>query len=557
MPVRADRTATRAERLAQPLATDVVEELAISHGVCIRPVAQRRTDMRTGTTEVVPIPCGSTREARCPSCATKARALRATQCREGWHLTAEPVQRRTDPTGELLEIAGYRAELEAARVQAGPSLADQLDAAIAEADAWLADTGARGTAATRSEDGTGDGTAPARRTRSTRRRQDSPDLPRLPVDGRTLGTVYAGRDGREWRPSMFLTLTMPSYGRVRSDGTPVDPARYDYRRAARDAIHFAALVDRFWQNLRRCVGWDVQYFAAVEPQRRLAPHLHAAVRGVIPRAILRQVVAATYHQVWWPPCDEPVYPLHRLPRWESDASAYVDPDTGDPLPTWGDALDELDADSQAKPVHVLRFGAQVDAQGIIGGSGDAGRRVGYLIKYITKDVAACHTAGTDTQRAHLDRLTDALRYEPCSDRCANWLLYGVQPDHAKAGLVAGRCTGKAHRRDNLGHAGRRVLVSRKWSGKTLSDHRADRRAHVLTTLKTAGIGVPAIDPAHADRWDWSPVRRTDPDHPARGSLLLRAVAERFTWRQQYRAALAAIDGGGGIPATDPAAVAAA
>ncbi len=86
---------------------------------------------------------------------------------------------------------------------------------------------------------------------------------------------------------MFVTLTCDSYGRVRDDGTPVDPSLYDYRRAARDAVHFAALVDRWWQNLRRCVGWDVQYFATVEPQKRVAPHLHAAIRGSIPHELLR------------------------------------------------------------------------------------------------------------------------------------------------------------------------------------------------------------------------------------------------------------------------------
>ena len=81
---------------------------------------------------------------------------------------------------------------------------------------------------------------------------------------RTVGRVFAGR----YRPSTFLTLTLDSYGRVDSDGAAVDPDRYDYRRAARDAIHFPALVDRFWQNTRRCVGWDVQYFGTVEPQKR-------------------------------------------------------------------------------------------------------------------------------------------------------------------------------------------------------------------------------------------------------------------------------------------------
>jgi hypothetical protein len=73
------------------------------------------------------------------------------------------------------------------------------------------------------------------------------------------------------------------------------------------------------------------------------------------------------------------------------------------------------------------------------------------------------------------RLAEALRYEPCSPRCANWLRYGIQPKNARPGLVPGACKGKAHRREYLGYPGRRVLVSRKWSGKTLADHRADRK----------------------------------------------------------------------------------
>src|SRR5258707_11587618 len=71
-------------------------------------------------------------------------------------------------------------------------------------------------------------------------------------------------------------------------------------RAARDALHFAALFDRLVQNLRRFLGYDLQYFAAVEPQRRLAPHIHVAIRGTLSRTELRQVLAATYHQVGGP-----------------------------------------------------------------------------------------------------------------------------------------------------------------------------------------------------------------------------------------------------------------
>ena len=85
---------------------------------------------------------------------------------------------------------------------------------------------------------------------------------------------------------------------VGEDGAPADPDTYDYQRAARDALHFAALFDRFIQNLRRFTGYDLQYFAAIEPQRRLAPHVHLAIRGTISRHELREVLAATYHQVW-------------------------------------------------------------------------------------------------------------------------------------------------------------------------------------------------------------------------------------------------------------------
>jgi hypothetical protein len=45
--------------------------------------------------------------------------------------------------------------------------------------------------------------------------------------------------------------------------------------------------------LRRVLGYEVQYFGGVEPQRRLAPHLHLAVRGSVPRPLLRQVLDAT------------------------------------------------------------------------------------------------------------------------------------------------------------------------------------------------------------------------------------------------------------------------
>src|ERR1035438_8450145 len=158
----------------------------------------------------------------------------------------------------------------------------------------------------------------------------------------------------------------------------------------------------------------------------------------------------------------------------------------------------------------------------------------YLTKYLTKHVADCHQADTDAQADHTEKLIDALRYEPCSPSCANWLPYGIQPKDPKEGLRPGACKGKAHRREHLGYAGRRVLVSRKWSGKTLADHRADRRDWLLATL-----GLPATDPA---RYSWEPVTPGDPDHMPNAQRLLHVVADRQRWHAALTEARARANG---------------
>jgi len=91
---------TRVERLSMPLARDVVKDLAVEHGACVRPVQLRRTDLATGETEPVLVPCGHTLASVCPSCAERAKYLRSAQCREGWHLDREPVIEPDDPTDE-------------------------------------------------------------------------------------------------------------------------------------------------------------------------------------------------------------------------------------------------------------------------------------------------------------------------------------------------------------------------------------------------------------------------------------------------------------------------
>ncbi|NDL58878.1 replication initiator [Phytoactinopolyspora mesophila] len=484
---------------------DTIRGLAVAEKVCVRPILSKLTDTETGDTRTVLIPCGATREQVCPSCADRARRLRMQQCREGWHLSEEPTTDNDESQDD-----------------------DDTDEDQGEGDG----------------DGAGEGGV--RRVRSTRRRDDADDLPRPPKQHTTLGRSFDTPDGKTYRPSMFLTLTMPSYGRVTREGVPVDPGSYDYRQAALDALHFPKLIDRFWQNLRRATGVPVQYFATVEPQRRLAPHLHAAVRGTFPRALIRQVVTATYHQLWWPSFDEPAY-VDRLPVWDEHACGYVDPDTGASLPTWDEALDQLDAHPDAEPAHVVRFGTQIDMQGILAGTPAADRRVGYLTKYLTKNIADDLNDDGEVsaaRQAHIDRIADEVRWLPCAPTCAHWLRFGVQPKNTRPGQVPGLCRSKAHDRDHLGLGGRRVLVSRKWTGKTLTEHKADRAAIVRTVLEDAGIdmddhGEFSATATRADglpRYVWSPVRPGEADAPSYLRLIAHAINRRQAWREQYEQA---------------------
>jgi hypothetical protein len=194
---------TRAERMTMPLARQVVKDLAVEHGACIRPIQLRRTNLDTGEVEQVLVPCGHTLAHVCPSCAERARTLRAVQCREGWHLEDEPEIAHDPATEDQNYWVTLRSEAQQSRDQAdaaGQDTAD-FDELIRELDEEIAKSGVRGNVAP---------DKPAGRHRSTRRRQDAPDLPRRKVNPGTLGKTYTAPDGKTFRPSMFVTLTCPS-----------------------------------------------------------------------------------------------------------------------------------------------------------------------------------------------------------------------------------------------------------------------------------------------------------------------------------------------------------
>jgi hypothetical protein len=231
--------------------------------------------------------------------------------------------------------------------------------------------------------------------------------------------------------------------------------------------------------------------------------MHVAIRGAIPRKVIRTVTRATYLQLWWPSFKTPAYTdPETMPAW-NPASERVEDSSGVPLTSWEEALDELDAHPTAEPAVVMRFGSQVDIQGIIAPSRDADRAIRYLTKYLTKAVAETYTDPDgemigERYEAHIDRLHHEVRWLPCSPECANWIRYGIEPKNPGPGLMPGMCGNKAHDRENLGIGGRRVQVSRAWSGKTLAEHRADRATVVREVLAEAGVETPDRDRMSAD-----------------------------------------------------------
>ena len=146
-----------------------IRAVAAEHGVCVRPVLRKVHDRATGEVHKLVIPCGSTREYLCPPCATKARRLRMQQCEEGWHLDVEvlPAEPAADADEEGQPEGNHDDEEHCSR-----------------------------------------------RTRSTRRRSEMADLPKVPVEHRSIGRTFTAPDGKTYRPSMFVTLTLPTYGKV-------------------------------------------------------------------------------------------------------------------------------------------------------------------------------------------------------------------------------------------------------------------------------------------------------------------------------------------------------
>ncbi len=539
---------TAADRRAMPDVMDIAEAAAEKEGVCARVVPMRAFDPIAARTTYVGAPCKSTVASTCPACAQANKYLRQTQLREGWCAEHEPITEKPQPTQAQQDVLSARASLftdyHDARRAGDDELADAIRTLVADLDTELRELGVRGRLPALDE-------KPRRKAKSTRRRDGLPDLPRNKVAKVTVGTAYANG---KYRPSTFFTLTLGSYGRINqvrdpetgkmvSEGSPADPDSYDYARAARDIMHTKRLFDRWVQNLRRAVGWNVQYFGSVEAQKRATPHLHLAIRGSIPTKLLYQVTAATYVNIWWPHFDREVYTGDNMPVWDHSAGTFVDPQTGRPLTYWDDALAVMDEVDELDPAHTLKFGGQSKAVQILAGTPEMDRKVGYITKYLTKSIS--ETLETDSARTerHYDRLHAELQKTPCSPTCAVWLRYGIVPKGATEKTQPGRCRGKNHRRDLLAVPGRRCVTSNAWTGKTIPDHKAERLDFVREEL--AAIGIIPPDTSHLRI---TPVGPGDKDAPPRSHLIMALVANRINQRAQYTMArLARDEGPPGVP----------
>ncbi len=291
------------------------------------------------------------------------------------------------------------------------------------------------------------------------------------------------------------------------------------------------------RTLRRCVGWEVQYFGTIEPQRRGAPHFHAAAaRHHPPRR------AAGDRRRDLPPGVVAQPRRHQVHRGSAcragtdDAQGFVDPDDREPLPTCDEATDPR-LDRAGARRH--GSGPQVHVKGILGGTEEAGRHIGYLTKYLTKDVAKAAGLDDGAYRPAARASPPAGRRAGTSPRARRSARCGCStacsPKGARHAMEPGVCKGKAHRPQHLGIAGRRVLVSRKWSNKTLDDHARERTAFVRQLLDQAPASGPATRSTTAPI-EWEKTSPGDPDVPSRPALLLPAIAERQRWKADYMAA---------------------
>ena len=214
-------------------------------------------------------------------------------------------------------------------------------------------------------------------------------------------------------------------------------------------------------------------------------------------------------------------------------ACYVDPDTGAPAPTWEQALDEID-DDPTPPRRTSSASARRSTSRASSPAPTADKALRYLAKYLTKAVGEMpRTRHRRRRRARRPprrgAALGALLASPARTGCST-----ASHPRTRSRAWSRPLPRQGPRARHLGYGGRRCLVSRKWSGKNLNDHRDDRRAHVLKRPRRLGATAEHdTDDPDLTRYAWQLIGPNDPDQPDRLELLLRSIHQRRRWREQY------------------------
>ena len=376
---------------------------------------------------------------------------------------------------------------------------------------------------------------PTRRAqqRSTRRRQDAPNLPRRP--GRAAHR-RAGLRGRQVPaldvPHAHLRQLRPG-GRRRRRARP----RHATTTAAPPGTRSTSrrCVDRFWQNtapLRRLGGPVLRHHRTATPRRpalpRRPPRHHPPRRAARHRRrhLPPGVVAA-------PRRDQ----LHR-----ASGAAVGRRRARVRRPRHRRAAAHLRRRRRrARPSRRTSspFGPQVHVKGILGGTEEAGRHIGYLTKYLTKSrrqAAGLADDLTERQREHRRRLVAELERTPCSPQLPDLAaLRHPAPQGPPHRPMPGVCKGKAHQARTPRH--RRPPRPRLPEVVEQDPRRPPRRADRVRSATARSR--PTCGPATPSTTAPSPGRRPDPATPTSPpdpALLLHAISQRQRWKADYLAA---------------------
>ena len=227
------------------------------------------------------------------------------------------------------------------------------------------------------------------------------------------------------------------------------------------------------------------------------------------------------------------------PSWTGPEHGYVDPDTGEVLPTWAASARPARQDPDAKPAHVMRFGKQLDLQGVIPEHAD--QAVRYLAKYLTKAIGETHS------RRRATRPTSGT-WTGCTPSCAGCRARrGARTGSATAsnpttpgpGLIPGQCRMKAHDSGQPRRHPPRSAVPAVVGQDRRPTQSRPRRSRPRkpscppgwTTSTWTGWPPSVTLPDGSPRFVWTDVR---PDHDTYVKVVLDSIGERQRWRGAVR-----------------------